>query len=169
MSLPARLFRCLSFSLAILAPGAALAEPSAIYLVRHGEKASVGQDPELTPQGQARAQVIATILSRVGITGVFATPTRRTRQTAQPLAQRLGVEVQLYDPRTPKTLVEKVKALSGPVLVVGHSNTLPELVRLFGGAPGADIGDDEYDRLYQLSPGAGGVVRTVLLTSPSAP
>lgn len=169
MSLSARLFRCLSFSLAILAPGAALAEPSAIYLVRHGEKASMGQDPELTPQGQARAQAIATILSRTGITAVFSTPTQRTRQTAQPLAQRIGLEVQLYDPRAPKALVEKVKTLSGPVLVVGHSNTLPELVRLFGGAPGADIGDDEYDRLYQLTPTAGGAVRTILLTSPSTP
>ncbi len=166
MSLSARLFRCLSFSLAILAPGAALAEPSAIYLVRHGEKASVGQDPELTPQGQARAQAIAAILSRTGITAVFSTPTQRTRQTAQPLAQRIGLEVQLYDPRAPKALVEKVKALSGPVLVVGHSNTLPELVRLFGGAPGADIGDDEYDRVYQLTPASGGAVRTVLLSSP---
>jgi broad specificity phosphatase PhoE len=169
MSLPARLFRCLSLSLAILAPGVALAEPSAIYLVRHGEKAAVGQDPELTAQGQARAQAIAAILARTGITGIYSTPTQRTRQTAQPLAQRIGLEVQLYDPRAPKALVEKVKALSGPVLVVGHSNTLPELVRLFGGAPGADIGDDEYDRLYQLTPAAGGGVRTILFSSPTAP
>ena len=51
------------------------------------------------------------------------------------------------------------------MLVVGHSNTLPELVRLFGGAPGADIADNEYDRLYQLIAGADGTVTTVLLTS----
>lgn len=165
MRLPTRLLRCLSFSFAMLAPVAALAEPSAIYLVRHGEKASVGQDPDLTALGQARAQAIATMLHRTGITRIFSTPTNRTRQTARPLAMRLGVEVELYDPRAPKALVEKVKALSGPVLVVGHSNTLPELVRLFGGAPGSDIGDDEYDRLYQLTPAAGGAVRTVLLTS----
>ena len=93
MSLPARLFRCLSLSLAILAPGAALAEPSAIYLVRHGEKASVGQDPELTAQGQARAQAIATILARTGITAVYSTPTQRTRQTAQPLGVAFGALV----------------------------------------------------------------------------
>ena len=105
-----RLLSQLSLALAILAPGAALAEPSAIYLVRHGEKASVGQDPELTPQGQARAQAIAAILARAGITGVFSTPTQRTRQTAQPLAQRIGLEVQLYDPHAPKALVDKVNA-----------------------------------------------------------
>ena len=159
----------LSLGFAMLAPGAAWAEPGAIYLVRHGEKATVGKDPELTAQGQARAQAIATILQRAGITAVFSTPTQRTRQTAQPLAQLLKLDTQLYDPAAPKALVEKVKALSGTVLVVGHSNTLPELVKLFGGAPGADILDDEYDRLYQLTPGAGGAVRTVLLTTPSAP
>jgi hypothetical protein len=76
--------------------------------------------------------------------------------------------VQEYDPRTPRALVEKVKALSGPVLVVGHSNTLSELVRLFGGQPGLEIADNEYDRLYQLIPGAGGSVATVLFTSPPA-
>jgi broad specificity phosphatase PhoE len=168
MSLPARLFRCLSLSLAILAPGAALAEPSAIYLVRHGEKQSEHGDPELTPQGRARAQVIATFLSRAGVTSVFSTPTQRTRQTAEPLAQRAKLAVQAYDPKNPKALVEKVKGLTGAVLVVGHSNTLPELVRLFGGAPGADVGDKEYDRLYQLTPGAGGAVNTVLFTTPQA-
>lgn len=165
MSRAPRLLRNISIALAVLLPGAALAEPSAIYLVRHGEKASVGQDPALTPQGQLRAQNIAAILHRTGIQAVFSTPTARTLQTAQPLAQQLGLKVEHYDPATPKALVDKVKALQGPVLVVGHSNTLPELVRLFGGAPGADIADDEYDRLYQLTPAPGGAVRTVALTS----
>jgi broad specificity phosphatase PhoE len=150
----------------LLAPCAAIAEPSMIYLVRHGEKAAEGKDPDLTPEGRQRAQNIATILGKTGIAHVFSTPTNRTRQTAEPLAQKTGVAVQVYDPRNPKALMEKVKGLSGAVLVVGHSNTLPELVRLFGGAPGADIGDNEYDRLYQLTPAVGGAVNTVLFTTP---
>ncbi|WP_229423022.1 SixA phosphatase family protein [Telluria aromaticivorans] len=166
MRLPARLFRQLSLACAMLVPcAAAMAEPSAIYLLRHGEKMSENGDPDLTPQGRARAQHVSILLHRVGITHIFSTPTNRTRQTAEPLAQKTGLTVQVYDPRNPKALVEKVKGLSGAVLVVGHSNTLPELVRLFGGAPGADIGDKEYDRLYQLTPGAGGV-NTVLFTTP---
>ncbi len=166
MRLPARLFRHLSLSLALLAPVAAMAEPSAIYLVRHGEKMSENGDPDLSPKGRARAEHVGILLHRVGITSIFHTPTKRTLQTAEPLAQKTGLTVQVYDPRNPKALVEKVKALTGAVLVVGHSNTLPELVRLFGGAPGADIGDNEYDRLYQLTPGAGGAVNTVLFTTP---
>lgn len=163
MRLP-RLFRHLPLSLALLAPVAALAEPSAIYLVRHGEKASEHGDPDLTAQGRARAEHIGILLQRAGVQHIFSTPTQRTRQTAAPLAQRTGLEVQLYDPRNPKALVEKVRTLSGAVLVVGHSNTLPELVRLFGGEQNLVIADDEFDRLYQLT-GAPGAVRTVVLTT----
>lgn len=166
MCLTSRLLRQLSLALACLLPCAAMAAPEVIYLVRHGEKAAEGKDPELTPQGQARASRIAAILHRAGVKAIFSTPTLRTRQTAQPLAQRLGIEVQAYDPRAPKALVEKVKSLSGAVLVVGHSNTLGELVSLFGGTPGAEIGDDEYDRLYQLINREDGKVQTILLTSP---
>jgi len=157
---------CAALATLTLLPGLAAAEPGAIYLVRHAEKAAEGKDPELTPQGQARAQQLAAILRRAGITAIFSTPTVRTQQTAAPLAQRTGLAVQLYDPRTPKALVEKVRALTGAVVVVGHSNTLPELVKLFGGAPGADILDDEFDRLYLLLPGADGQVKTILLGTP---
>jgi broad specificity phosphatase PhoE len=136
-----------------------------IYLVRHGEKEAVGKDPALTAQGLQRARNIATMLGKAGIRHVFATPTTRARQTAQPLAERSELQVELYDPRMPQALVAKVKGSTGPVLVVGHSNTLPELVRLFGGQAGAEMTDNEFDRMYQLIPGANGAVTTVLFTS----
>lgn len=165
MQLRSRLLLAVSFTLSMLAPAIALAEPSMIYLVRHGEKAPEGKDPDLTAQGKARAENIATILHRAGITHIHSSTTNRTKQTAQPLAARSGLEVQTYDPSAPKALVDKVKSQSGAVLVVGHSNTLPELVRLFGGTPGADIADQEYDRLYQLIVGPNSTITTVLLTS----
>jgi broad specificity phosphatase PhoE len=165
MNLTTRFLCAASLALAMLAPCAALADPSIIYLVRHGEKEAASKDPELSTAGRARAQNIATMLEKAGIGSVFSSATMRTSQTAQPLATRAGLQVQTYDAAAPKALVEKVKALNGAVLVVGHSNTLPELVRLFGGAPGADIADNEYDRLYQLIAGPGGAITTVLLTS----
>jgi broad specificity phosphatase PhoE len=165
MNLPARFLCAASLALAMLAPCAALADPTIVYLVRHGEKEATGKDPELSGAGRARAQNIATMLGNAGIGSVFSSATMRTRQTALPLATRAGVEVQTYDAAAPKALVEKVKALNGAVLVVGHSNTLPELVRLFGGVAGADIADNEYDRLYQLIASPGGAITTVLLTS----
>jgi phosphohistidine phosphatase SixA len=160
----ARLLGSLALTFTLLAPCAAFAEPTAIFIVRHAEKAAQGKDPDLTADGQARARNIAAMLHKAGITAIFSTPFARTRQTAQALAQRIGVEVQLYDPKAPAALADKVMAQHGAVLVVGHSNTVPELVRAMGGTAGADIPDTEYDRLYELVPTAGGVT-TLLLTS----
>jgi phosphohistidine phosphatase SixA len=163
-----RLLTVLALLLSMISPFTALAAPGMVYLVRHGEKLPDEKDPALTAQGRQRAQNIAAMLSKTGIAHIFSTPTNRTRQTAQPLAQASGLTVQEYDPRAPKALVEKVKALNGPVLVVGHSNTLSELVRLFGGQPGPEIADNEYDRVYQLvyqPVSAPDAVTTVLFTS----
>jgi broad specificity phosphatase PhoE len=159
-----RLLTVFALSLSMISPALSFAAPGMVYLVRHGEKTPDDKDPALTAQGRQRAQNIATMLAKTGIAHVFSTPTNRTRQTAQPLAQAGGLPVQDYDPRAPRALVEKVKGLTGPVLVVGHSNTLSELVRLFGGEPGPEIADNEYDRVYQLIPGPNGVT-TVLFTS----
>ncbi|RSZ60536.1 histidine phosphatase family protein [Massilia atriviolacea] len=150
---------------ALLAPAVAAADPSIVYLVRHGEKAADGKDPALTAQGKARAGNIAAILRSTGITHIYSSTTQRTRQTAQPLASSLGLAVQVYDPAQAAKLVGQVKAAGGTALVVGHSNTVPDLVRLFGGKAGADIGDDEFDRLYQLIVDKDGGVTTVLLHS----
>jgi broad specificity phosphatase PhoE len=167
---PLQLLGQMALVVAMLAPCTAMAEPDMIYLVRHGEKAADGNDPSLTPQGRQRAQNIATMLHRAGIQAIFSSATARTLETAKPLSASLSLPVQQYDAGKPEALVAKVKALQGPVLVVGHSNTLPELVRLFGGAPGTEIGDNEFDRIYQLVNGADGKVTTVLLTSlPATP
>jgi broad specificity phosphatase PhoE len=167
---PLQLLGQMALVVAMLAPCTAMAEPDMIYLVRHGEKAADGNDPSLTPQGRQRAQNIATMLHRAGIQAIFSSATARTLETAKPLSALLSLPVQQYEAGKPELLIDKVKALQGPVLVVGHSNTLPELVRLFGGAPGTEIGDNEFDRVYQLVNGADGKVTTVLLTSlPATP
>lgn len=160
------LMRALPLAAVLLAPAWAWAEPSAIYLVRHAEKGAESKDPDLSADGRQRARNLATILRRAGIVHVFSTPTARTRQTAQPTAAHSQVSVETYDPRQPQALVDKLHALDGAVLVVGHSNTVPELVRLLGGAEAdQEIPDDEYNRLYQLTPGPDGQPRTVRLTS----
>ena len=162
-------FATLLLAVALFAPAFAIAAPAIVYLTRHAEKATEGKDPDLTEQGRARARTLARILAKTGIAAIYSTPTNRTRQTAQPLAAHNGVEVQLYDPAKPGAMVGKARAANGPTLVVGHSNTVPDLVRLFGGAPVAPIGDEEYDRLYQLIINPDGSVTTVLLTSVAAP
>jgi broad specificity phosphatase PhoE len=158
-------FACLSLCAALLLPVLASAAPTIIYLTRHAEKTLEKTDPPLTQSGQARARNIATVLHKAGIGRIFSTSTARTRQTAAPLAEALALPVQIYDPAHSAVLREKIVKQPGASLVVGHSNTVPDLVRLFGGRPGADIGDDEYERLYQLIIEPDGQVTTVLLNS----
>ncbi|HEY0063044.1 MAG TPA: phosphoglycerate mutase family protein [Telluria sp.] len=159
-----RLIASLLLAAALLAPAFASAAPTTVYVTRHGEKGD-GKDPALTAQGQARARMIATLLGKVGIRQIYSSATLRTQQTAKPLADKAGVDIQTYDPAKPEGAIEKIKASGGPTLLVGHSNTVPDLVKLLGGTPGSPIGDDEFDRLYQVTIGADGAVTTVLLTT----
>jgi phosphohistidine phosphatase SixA len=165
--MPSRLFAVLALAGALLAPAFAAADPLIVYVTRHAEKGTESKDPNLTPQGQARARAIALLLRKAGIKQVYSTATQRTQQTAQPLAAQEAIAVQTYDPRTPAQVIDKIKAGKGPALLVGHSNTVPELVKLLGGAS-TPMTEEEFERLYQVIIAADGSVTTVLLTT-SAP
>lgn len=159
----------LAVAFALAAPGLALADAHMIYLTRHAEKAATGTDPALTPEGQVRAQNIAAALKKAGIKKIYSTPYTRTQQTAQPLASYLQLTTQTYDPTQLATFAQQLRALPDNVLVVGHSDTTPELIRQLGGDPGADIAETEFDRLYQVAIGQDGDVTTTLLTSLPSP
>jgi len=126
--------------------------PTVVYLVRHAEKAAHGPDPELTPQGRERAAALAEILAEAGIGRILSTDTRRTRDTAAPLARALDLPVEIYDAGDLEAVADELSGLAGAiVLVVGHSNTTPALVELLGGEPGPPIDEvGEYDRLYRV-------------------
>ena len=139
-------------------------EPLVVFLVRHAEKERTGSDPALTNKGQARAQKLARFLRDSGIKTVHSTDYRRTRETARPFANQISASIQQYNPREQSALIGKIKSAGGRHLVVGHSNTIPALVRAFGGIPGGPIDEPtEYDRLYILSFDENGNASTVLL------
>jgi broad specificity phosphatase PhoE len=138
--------------------------PIVIYLTRHAEK-TTGSDPTLSERGELRARNIATMLRRAGICHIYATPFRRAHQTAQALAARTCVAVQSYDPGAQDVLARELLALGGNALVVGHTDTLPELIRLLGGEPGMPYLETDFDRVYQLVIAADGHVTTTLLAS----
>lgn len=121
-----------------------------IYLVRHAEK-DPGPDPGLTPDGRVRAKQLAERLAKVKLAHIYSTNYRRTRQTAAPVALAAGQPVIYYDPQDLDRFAGQLRELKGNVLVVGHSNTTPDLVAALGGEPGAPIVEaGEYDRLYRL-------------------
>ncbi len=144
----------------------AAALDNVIVLVRHAEKVDDSRDAELSETGRVRAEVLAALLKDMKIDTIFSSDYIRTRETARPLAEALGLELELYNPRDLEALATKLRAAEGRVLVVGHSNTTRRLVGLIGGEPGTDIADDEYDRLYIVVAGSGGPVTSLLRFSP---
>lgn len=121
-----------------------------VFVMRHLQKAE-GADPPLSAEGAANAQALATMLGKSGIKAIFATPTRRAMQTAQPLAARLGIAVTPYDPANPAALVKTVATVPGAVLVVGHSNTVPDLVARFGAKQAVSVGEQDYGTVFVVT------------------
>ncbi|MGD2071517.1 MAG: phosphoglycerate mutase family protein [Gemmatimonadota bacterium] len=161
--MPVRLSAVVVLALASLGC-AAPAEPppsgpeSVFLLVRHAEKVDQTDESPLTEVGQARAETLARMLRDAGVDGIYSSDFRRTRDTAAPLARELGLEVALYDTDGLPELADALLSSPGRYLVVGHSNTTPELAGLLGGDPGSPISEDEYDRLYVVHrrPGSDG-------------
>ena len=135
-----------------------------VFLVRHAEKLLDGSDPALSEIGERRAEALARLLGEAGIEFVHSTDFKRTRSTATPLAEALGVEVRIYDHRDLVALAKKVRGRPGRHLIVGHSNTTPQVVTLLGGDAGEEIDErSEYDRLYLVTIDDSGQVSTTLL------
>ena len=139
-----------------------------VYLVRHAEKLDDSRDPPLNAAGQARAAALAVMLKDAGVTHVWSTDFLRTRHTAEPAAAMAGLEVASYDPRDLAAFATRLWMIPGRHLVVGHSNTTPQLVTALGGQAGSAIEESEYDRLYVVTTSPNGT-QTILLRFGASP
>ena len=146
-------------------------EPSVIFVVRHADRVP-GLD-SLTDAGRVRAQDLARFLADADLDSVFTTDVARTRATAAPAAARIGVSVATYAPNEHAQLATRLTRPGLRSLVVGHSNTVPELVRALGADPGPPIREaDEFDRLYVVTVVPGGATTSAVLLrygGPGAP
>ncbi len=140
------------------APSVPASQPGAttIVLVRHAEKATDDpRDPSLSAAGQKRAEALASVLEAADVKAAYSTQYKRTRATAEPLAKRLGLSI-VERPITgeasayARDLAREVLAQQAgkAVLIVGHSNTVPDLVQAFSGAVIAPLTEAEYDHLF---------------------
>lgn len=129
-------------------------------VVRHAEKGTDdAQNPSLSEAGRVRAQRLAALLSDEPVNAAYATAYRRTHQTAQPVAADHFFRIATYDAQLPALqFAEQLRTLhkTGTVLVVGHSNTVPDIVGALSVRRVEAVGDDEFDRLYRVRIGADG-------------
>lgn len=145
---------------ALLTLAAHAAPVTTVILVRHGEKVAgapkMTDDPPLSPEGETRANTLARMLAKSGITTIYTTPYARTRNTAAPLAKALNVTP--IEVKTGATYADevaaKIRALpaGSTVLVVGHSNSTPNVMKALG-IPNPPSIDDatEFDNLFVVT------------------
>jgi len=122
-----------------------------LFIVRHAEKASTGgKDSDLSVQGRKRADALAHILKDSQITSVFVTEFKRTQETAAPTAREAHVSPTVVPANDIGVLVEKLRALNGNALVVGHGNTIPDLLKALGIATPVSIPEDDYTEIFAV-------------------
>jgi len=130
-----------------------------VVVVRHAEK-ELGSidDPPLSQVGEQRAEVLARMFgSREGagrIAAVFASDTRRAQRTAEPLAARLGIAVKTIPAADVEGLLQEIRTnyRGRNVFVVGHSNTVPEIVRRLSRDPSVPpMLESDYGTMYVVT------------------
>ena len=140
-------------------------KPITVYLVRHAERADEPrQDPPLTEKGTLRSQELARILANADIKSIITSQFLRTKQTAEPLAKQANVAVTSIslsvNPSNPRTISEqstaevinKILERSGEsVLVVGHSNSIPDVIKMLGGDVSPVIDEKKFDDLFVVT------------------
>jgi broad specificity phosphatase PhoE len=172
-------FRMLCLLAAALLP-AALSTPTTaqvslepgtvVVVVRHAEKANDDpDDPSLDARGERRAHALADVLGDARIDAIYTTHLVRTVATAAPSASARAVDPTVR-PIARGAAVDHSRALAAEiaarnagqrVLVVGHSNTVPEIVRALTGFEIAEIPETEYEHIFIITVGTDG--RPVLI------
>jgi phosphohistidine phosphatase SixA len=135
----------------------------AVFVVRHAERADQTPDSPLSGQGRARAESLARLLRDAGVSAIFVSQFQRTTQTAQPLAAMLKVSPVVVPAADVAGLVRRVQGADSnrSVLIVGHSDTVPAIVKALGCVEEIVIDVDDFDRLFVVVPRA--VLRPALL------
>jgi broad specificity phosphatase PhoE len=138
----------------LLAAVPAAAQVTTVLVVRHAEKASVtSTDPHLSAAGKLRAKELAHVAGSVGVTAIYATNFQRTQETVAPLAAALHLTPVVKNAGLTEELVEEIKTTrrGQTVLVCGHSDTVPDIVKRLSGVVVDPIPDAGFDGLYVVT------------------
>ena len=150
--LPALVRIPLAVLLAFSFADAALAEEPVIFIVRHAERAAISgrvpSDTGLSATGRERADALASELKDAQIAAIYTSEFQRTKETAAPLAKSLGIRPEVVSADDLRGLLAELKAARGNVLVVGHSNTIPQILNGLGVPGRITIAESDYDNLF---------------------
>ena len=126
-----------------------------VIIVRHAEKIidPNNNDVDLSEAGRARAQEIARMFGDAGVNAIYATQYKRTQETVKPLADKLGLPVNVLNSKNTNDLLAQIRAQNSgqTVFIVGHNNTVPEIIAALGGPKYPIIPESEYDNLFVVT------------------
>ena len=152
-------------------------KPITVFLVRHAEKENEPrQDPPLKPAGVVRSEELARLLGGTGIKAIFTSQFIRTKKTAEPLATKLSLTPTAFNlklnPSNPRQIAEesttevvnKILERAGEsVLVVGHSNSIPDVIKMLGGDIVPTIDESKFNDLFIVTVYAKGKAKVAQL------
>src|SRR5437588_8467059 len=126
-----------------------------VILIRHTEKIIDPNNPDvdLSPAGQARAQELARMFGDAGINAIYATQYKRTQETVKPLADKLGLRINVVNSKNTNDLLAQIRAQNSgqTVFIAGHNNSVPEIIAALGGPQYPIIPESEYDNLFVVT------------------
>jgi len=123
------------------------------YFIRHAEKnRNGGRNPHLTETGKSQAIYWGEILADKGIEQIYCTSLIRTRETALPLAEKLGLPIKIYDVHDLYSSKFQKDTRGKTVLIVGHQDTTPAFVnRILQTRKYPYIESKNHGNLYRVS------------------
>jgi broad specificity phosphatase PhoE len=144
----------------ILALSATGSAQEAIFVVRHSDPPpmlsldEILDETPLSESGRQRAQMLAGLLEDAGISAIYASQTRRTVETAEPLAKALGVAIEVHSYDDVPGLIKRLHSdhVGERVLIVGHWSTIPPILKALGDPREVTIERSEYDNLFLVIP-----------------
>ena len=137
----------------------ATADSTTVVVIRHAEKQlDAGNDPPLTPAGEARAARLVDLFGDAAdpghIDAVYVSATVRSRMTAAPLAAKLRLTPIVAPGDAPAALARRVlhEHAGGRILIVAHSDTVNQIVGALGGEnPLPPMAEQNYGTMYIVS------------------
>ena len=114
--------------------------------------ANMSSDVPLSTVGKQRAERLGGILHNKKIGLIYSTSTIRTRTTAEPTANHFLLSINTYGHKPDSAFIKLLKSQKKNTLIVGHSNTVDDIVNMLCGEVkvAGDLDETIYDNLYVI-------------------
>ena len=124
--------------------------PPDVYIMRHLHTPAGVSDPDLPDEGARAAQSLVGWFKRDKPTVIYVSTTKRAEQTAGPLARSARLTPKHYNPADTPALITAVARETGTVLIVGHSNTVPDIIEGLGGRRPAPLVHEDFGDIWRI-------------------